>query len=125
MQQIQLQTLPYETVSHNTAIQKKVILRTDSLPHLTHFAQAYFEPGQVAESHIHADMNEVFFVLSGCGEIWIEQTRHPLIPGACIVVEAGESHEVRNSGGELLVLSYFGIVTPPTLHDSKIDSLID
>ncbi len=111
MQQIQLDQLPYETVSHNSAIQKKVLLRAGTLPHLTNFAQAYFEPGQVADSHAHPDMNEVFFVLSGCGEILVEKTCYQLIPGACIVVEAGEFHEVRNSGIEVLVLSYFGLIT--------------
>lgn len=111
MKQIQLHQLPYETVSHNSAIQKKVLLRSGSLPHLTNFAQAYFEPGQVADCHVHLDMSEVFFVQSGDGEIWIDQVRHPLLPGTCIVVEAGEHHEVRNSGKEQLVLIYFGIVT--------------
>lgn len=111
MKQIQLHQLSNETVSHNSAIQKKVLLRAGELTHLTNFAQAYFEPGQIADSHVHLDMNEVFFVLSGYGEIWVEQTRHPLIPGTCIVVEAGEFHEVRNSGNELLILSYFGILT--------------
>lgn len=111
MKQIQLHQLPYETVSHNSAIQKKVLLRAGSLPHLTNFAQAYFEPGQIADSHAHPDMNEVFFVVSGCGEILVDQTRYQLLPGTCIVVEAGESHEVHNSGNELLVLTYFGIIT--------------
>lgn len=111
MQQIQLHQLPYEAVSHNSAIQKKVLLRAEALPHLTNFAQAYFEPGQIADCHAHSDMNEVFFVQSGHGEILIDQTCYQLIPGTCIVVEAGEFHEVRNSGEERLVLTYFGLVT--------------
>ncbi len=119
MQQIQLHQLPHETVSHNAAIQKKVLLRAGTLPHLTNFAQAYFEPGQIADCHTHPDMNEVFFVQSGYGEIFIDQHCYQLLPGTCIVVEAGESHEVRNSGEERLVLSYFGIVTDSVLQISK------
>ncbi len=115
MKQIQLDQVPHEMVSHNSAIQKKVLLRAGTLPHLTNFAQAYFKPGQVADNHAHPDMNEVFFVLSGCGEIWVEKICYPLIPGTCIVVEAGEYHEVRNSGKELLVLTYFGLVTDSVL----------
>lgn len=111
MKKILLAQLPYETVSHNSAIQKKVLLRGGTLPHLTNFAQAYFEPGQVAESHVHLDMNEVFFVLAGCGEIIIDKVYYPLSPGTCIVVEAGEAHEVHNSGHEVLALSYFGLIT--------------
>lgn len=111
MKKIQLAQLPYETVSHNSAIQKKVLIRGGALPNLTNFAQAYFEPGQVAESHVHLDMNEVFFVLAGCGQILIDKICYPLSPGTCIVVEAGEAHEVRNSGHEMLALSYFGLIT--------------
>lgn len=114
MKQIHLDSLPYQSVSHNSAIKKKVILKASELAHVTNFAQAYFEPGQIADSHAHPDMNEVFFVVSGCGEILVDDILYPLRTGSCIVVEAGEFHEVRNSGDELLILNYFGVVTGNT-----------
>ncbi len=101
--------LPIETVSHNRAIAKQVMLRTGDLPHLTNFSQARFQPGQVAAAHAHADMHEVFFVEEGGGAIAIDGKTYPLTPGTCIAVAPGESHEVSNTGTAELVLSYFGI----------------
>lgn len=104
-----LSTLPEETVSHNPAIQKKVMLRLGDLPHLTNFSQARFAPGQIAATHAHADMYEVFFVEAGEGTIRIDGQPYTLQPGTCITVEPGEEHEVSNTGPGDLVLTYFGL----------------
>ncbi|HEY9738226.1 MAG TPA: cupin domain-containing protein [Trichocoleus sp.] len=104
-----LSTLPEETVSHNPAIKKWVMLRKGDLPHLTNFSQARFAPGQLASGHAHTDMAEVFFVESGCGTIYVDGTAHPLTPGTCVAVEPNEIHEVVNDGEEELVLTYFGL----------------
>ncbi|WP_346289864.1 cupin domain-containing protein [Sphaerothrix gracilis] len=109
MKQVSLAALPIETVSHNPAIKKQVLLRSGDLPHLTNFAQARFSPGQVAAAHAHADMGEVFFVEAGSGIIQIDGSEYGLRPGTCIVVEPGEVHEVINTGTCELVLTYFGI----------------
>ena len=73
-----LNQVPEEAVSHNPAIKKRVLLRSRDLPHLTNFSQARFAPGQVAGSHSHSDMAEVFFVESGCGTITIDSQPYPL-----------------------------------------------
>jgi quercetin dioxygenase-like cupin family protein len=109
MKRCNLDQLPLEQVSHNPAIQKKVMLRLGDLPHLTNFSQARFAPGQVAAAHAHADMCEVFFVESGIGVIRVDDRDYPLTPGVCIAVETGEVHEVKNNGTEELVLTYFGL----------------
>lgn len=104
-----LDNLPAESVSHNPEINKKVMLRSGDLPNLTNFSQARFAPGQTARGHAHQDMSEVFFVEAGSGKILINGTEYPLVPGNCVAVEPEEVHEVINSGGEELVLTYFGI----------------
>ena len=104
-----LTDLPLLPVSHNPAISKQVMLRQGELPHLTNFSQARFEPGQVAPAHAHGDMNEVFFVEAGNGEIAIDDRVYPLAPGTCIAVEVGETHELRNTGTDPLVVTYFGL----------------
>jgi quercetin dioxygenase-like cupin family protein len=113
MKHTNLHHLPPESVSHNPAIQKKVMLRLGDLPHLTNFSQARFAPGQVAAAHAHADMCEVFFVESGTGIIRIDDRELPLTPGVCVAVETGEVHEVQNNGTEELVLTYFGLRSNP------------
>jgi len=114
-----LSQLPWEAVSHEpkaigagavpAPICKRVMLRRGELPHLMNFAQACFEPGQVAAVHLHLDMAEVFWVIEGCGVIEVEGQVQPLRPGICVVVEPGERHEVRNIGRQRLILSYFGL----------------
>lgn len=106
-----LDRLPSQTVSHNPEIQKKVMLSSGDLPHLTNFSQAIFAPGQIASNHCHEDMSEVFFVESGTGTICINNQNFKLERGTCIAVEVGEYHEITNTGNTDLVLTYFGIKT--------------
>ena len=109
MKKVSLATLPRQTVSHNPAIQKQIMLSQADLPHLVQFSQATFSPGQVAPAHAHQDMHEVFFVESGNGHIIVDGASHALTPGVCIAVSPGEVHEVQNTGQENLVLTYFGL----------------
>lgn len=108
-----LSQIAEESVSHNPAINKKVMLRLGDLPHLTNFSQACFAPGQIATAHAHADMCEVFFVEAGTGVIRVNQQDYPLTVGVCIAVEPGEVHEVANTGNTELVLTYFGLRVEP------------
>ncbi|HYP52836.1 MAG TPA: cupin domain-containing protein, partial [Pyrinomonadaceae bacterium] len=59
--------------------------------------------------HAHAGMHEVFLVLSGSGRIEVDGRAHALAAGTCVAVEPGESHEIRNTGADELVLAYFGV----------------
>ena len=54
-------------------------------------------------------MSEVFFVSAGTGIIRIDETEYSLTPGVCVAVEAGETHEIINTGTKNLILTYFGI----------------
>ena len=104
-----LNQLPEESVVHNPAIKKKVMLRLGDLPHLTNFSQSRFAPGQIAVAHTHKNMAELFFVEAGAGIICIDGKEYPLEPGNCIAVEPGEIHEIVNNGSSELVLTYFGL----------------
>ncbi|MBE9031243.1 cupin domain-containing protein [filamentous cyanobacterium LEGE 11480] len=104
-----LSELPIESVSHNAAIKKQVMLRNGDLPNLTNFAQSRFAPGQVAAAHAHKDMSEVFFVTAGSGNICINGENYRLAVGNCIAIAPNEVHEVSNDGDQDLVLTYFGI----------------
>lgn len=110
MKRVNLNKLADQGVSHNAAIRKKVMLQPGEIPHLTNFSQATFAPGQVAPSHAHEGMHEIFFVSAGTGTMQVNGDVQALLPGVCIWVEPGDMHEVANTGTEPLVLTYFGIV---------------
>ena len=54
-------------------------------------------------------MFEVFFVEAGRGVMKIAGAEHQLEQGVCILVEAGERHEITNTSSSDLVLNYFGV----------------
>ena len=86
------------TVSHNARISKQTLLGYAEFPPLTNFSQARFPPGEIA------------VIQSGHAVMAVNGTDYPLTAGSCIVIEAGENHELRNtSPDEELVVTYFGI----------------
>ena len=109
MKIVRLKDIPSTGVSHNSAIQKRVMLCAGELGPVTQFAQSVCPPGAVAKAHVHRDMGEVFFVESGTGEIEINGASQALEPGTCAVVGCNEFHEVRNTGDTDLVITYFGV----------------
>lgn len=109
MEYTYLPNLPTITVSHNEQIKKKVIIHNGTIPHLTNFAQAHFPPQQIAHSHSHDDMWEVFLIVSGKGKMKVKGQEFILKPGVCITVAPHETHEIINDGCEELIINYFGI----------------
>lgn len=106
-----LNDIAVEGVSHDPSIKKQVMLRYGELPALTTFAQAVFEPGQATTAHAHADMYEVFFVVSGSGVIRVNDKQFALQVGSCVVAEPGEQHQLINTGLQQLLVLYFGVET--------------
>lgn len=98
-----------ESNTHNPKITKKVFIKKGDVLHLTNFTQAEFPPGEIAKSHSHSDLYEIFFVKKGRGIIKLNGQKHKINEGDCITVEPGDTHEVINSSSEKMVLIYFGI----------------
>lgn len=102
---------PSESVSHDPSILKKVFLRYGDLGPITQFAQATFQPGQLAPAHAHLDMAEVFHVSQGIATIRINEKTLQLTTGQTLIVHPHEEHEVSNQTEDLLILTYFGLKT--------------
>ncbi len=98
-----------EPVSHNDNIQKRVLLAYGECANITQLARSIFPPGEMVESHCHPDMLEVFMVRSGRGSITVNGQQMELDRDTCIVIEAGEKHELANTGSDNLVIDYFGL----------------
>ncbi len=59
----------------------------------------------------HAGSDQWLIVLSGAATALVSGTEHHLHAGDCILIEAGEDHQIKTRGTELL--RTFNIYTPP------------
>jgi len=77
------------------------------------------KPGStVKPAHSHPNMEEVIYIISGNGRVFIDNTVSELREGAVVLFKPGSVHMVRNDGDvDMKVLCFF---TPPaTLDDYK------
>jgi len=106
-----LDQLEAQGLSHDADIIKKVLFGETDLPASVRLSHAVFKPGQVAAAHAHADLCEVFYVLSGQAVFCIDGQKQVLRAGSCIRIDPHEVHEVSNVGLDDLSLLYFGLMT--------------
>ena len=102
---------PELSVSHNPLIKKHLLVDSAQIDHITNFSRAVFPPGEVAPGHSHPDMTEVFYIESGSAEMVVDGERISLPVGSCIVIEPGETHELRNIGNDEMAVVYLGVLT--------------
>ena len=105
-----LDHLPEQPVSHDPAIKKRVMLKHGEIPSVTQYSQASFLPGQIAPTHSHEDMYEVFLCVRGSGSMVIDGETYDLTPGQFYLCEPGETHEIVNDGHEALELLQLGVL---------------
>lgn len=84
---------------------------------LTGGSMAHFRlaPGQVSCAVRHRTVEEIWYVLSGQGEMWRatggEEAITQLAPGTCLSIEAGTAFQFR--AGEMETLDAVAITMPP------------
>ncbi|KAG0095264.1 hypothetical protein BGZ93_006099 [Podila epicladia] len=105
-----LDTLPVAYISHDSTVEKKVLLKMGEVPNVSQLAVATLKPGELASKHLHEDMTETFHFQSGTGEMEVNDKIFEVKAGTTVTVFPMESHEIRNTGSENLVIIYFGIV---------------
>ena len=78
---------------------------------------AHFElsPGQTSTSVMHRTVEEIWFFLSGRGEMWRQQGGHeeivPVDAGVCLTIPLGTKFQFRSYGYE--PLAAIGVTMPP------------
>lgn len=65
-----------------------------------------YEPGQTTATHHHPVQDEIWVVLEGYGEIWVDEERHPVEPTSMIYIPAGIRHGLAASPDSRLVLLF-------------------
>ncbi|MDX8405308.1 MAG: cupin domain-containing protein [Mariprofundus sp.] len=109
MKLVELDVIEKGEVSHAPDITRQVLLSEHDLPASVRLSHAILRPTQCVAAHSHADLCEVFYVLSGKGELNVDGHCHQIHAGSCFMVEAGEEHALLNNGDANLCLLYFGL----------------
>ena len=77
-----------------------------------------WEPGRKIDNHSHPDATEAMFCISGSADINIGGEKHKFTSGCLIVAEPGVTHEIVNTGKDMLRV--FCVFSPPvTAHSLR------
>jgi mannose-6-phosphate isomerase-like protein (cupin superfamily) len=76
-------------------------------------AEMVIEPGgaEGGPKNRHRGADQWLYVVAGTGVAIMNGRRHPLKPGALLLIEHGEQHEIRNTGRALL--KTLNVYSPP------------
>ena len=85
-------------IAHGGAI-AQMILDRRILKEIGFLAIAKLAPGKEIEAHIDP-MEEIYFVLSGSGEMRVDEEAKPVEPGDATWIPVGSSHSLLNNGKE-------------------------
>lgn len=75
---------------------------------------AWLPPGGVSGEHLHTRTEEIYFILSGRGEMRVNGCRHTVEPGHLILTGLGTQHGLRNVGKEGLGWLVIELLSPAT-----------
>ncbi len=73
------------------------------------FSVGYFDPNEGLQVHIHPESEEVYYVVSGKGIVYLGKDRKQISiePGMSLYVDAGTPHGITNTGKEKLIVAFF------------------
>jgi quercetin dioxygenase-like cupin family protein len=85
-------------LAHGGAV-AQMILDRRILKEIGFLAIARLEKGKTIEAHVDP-MEEIYFLLSGVGEMGVDEETRPVSPGDAIWIPAGSPHSLTNTGEE-------------------------
>jgi mannose-6-phosphate isomerase-like protein (cupin superfamily) len=89
-------------IAHGGAV-AQMVLDQRTLQEIGFLASATLEPGRKIESHVDP-MEEIYFIMSGQGEMSVDNESRQIDPGDAIWIPAGSPHSLENTGEELLFI---------------------
>jgi len=117
MKLFSLDETPYEPVSHDPGLKKKVLTR-GTLPHVKHISHIILQPGNSASEHIHTDDIEVFYCIRGNAEFLIKGECISIMKGHLLFIEPGEFHSIPKIKEETELL-YFRVASKDNKNDKN------
>lgn len=106
---------PDATAPDGSDVRVLLALAGGSMAHFT------LQPGQTSTAVTHRTVSEIWYILSGQGEMWRKQAAQeevtPLMAGLCLTIPLGTHFQFRATGTE--PLTAVGITMPPWLGDEE------
>jgi mannose-6-phosphate isomerase-like protein (cupin superfamily) len=94
-------TTPFTTVDGST-IRELLAYRNSSIRNQS-LAEARLAVGCGTIPHHHAVTEEIYYILSGSGDMTLGHETRPVGPGDAIAIPPGARHTIRNTGTDELV----------------------
>lgn len=69
--------------------------------------QVTIDPVPSRSPHLHPRSEEIVYVVSGRGQVWIDGTYHPVGPGSWYRIPSGTPHATLAAAGESMILVCF------------------
>lgn len=82
-------------------------------------AEATLAPGHSTIAHFHARSEEIYYILSGSGEVSLGGATSTCGVGTAIIIAPHVPHQIRNIGGEDLV--FLCACAPPYSHEDTFE----
>ncbi|MEW6003315.1 MAG: cupin domain-containing protein [Nitrospirota bacterium] len=93
MKLFSLNETPYEPVSHNPELKKKVLAR-DELHCVRNISHIILQPGNSVSEHSHSDFVEVFYCIRGKALFLVKGETVSVKKGHLLFIEPGEPHSI-------------------------------
>ena len=75
-------------------------------------AYAMLQEGKAYEAHAHGDHEEVYYVISGQGQMTVNGETREIRDGDAVFIPAGDTHSIANTGKDFLVFLAFSAQLP-------------
>ena len=82
-------------------------------------AEAILAPGRATLAHFHARSEEIYYVLSGSGEVSLGGAASTCGAGTAIIIAPNVPHQIRNVGDEDLI--FLCTCAPPYSHEDTFE----
>jgi mannose-6-phosphate isomerase-like protein (cupin superfamily) len=98
----QLDEVPAFTTKDGSEIRELLAFR-NSCVRWQSLAEARLPPGASTTPHYHPRTEEIYYIISGAGRMFLEKSQTDVRPGDAIAIPPGARHQITNTGGQPLV----------------------
>lgn len=105
-------------VTKDTSKIREILAPRNSTLKLQSLAEAVVPVAGATEEHFHATSEEIYYIISGAGEMRVESDTFSVRAGDAIALLPGERHKIWNRGAEDLV--FLCMCTPPYEHEDTV-----